>query len=193
MFKLNKKIIYCFIFILVLGISYHKVNQTNAQEEYTEKNLLMVFDASGSMTEMFGSVTRMEASKKAAADFLDGLDSNVLVGLRVFAQVRNTNKVEACKLTNLIQPFTNNLASIKSPISLLSPVGSYTPLAYTLIQAKDDFSVGKDNVLVLLTDGIDTCDGDAASAAANLFNSDKKIKVHVIGLGIDAGPKTVSV
>ncbi|MDD4803626.1 MAG: VWA domain-containing protein [Candidatus Pacebacteria bacterium] len=176
-------------FVLSLLLMSFLSTGVSAQDTSEEKNILLAFDASGSMGEMFGGVSRMDALKQAADTFLDNLDSSQLVGLRTFAQIKNDNKESSCKITTLNQSFSTNRNAIKTPISLLNPVGSYTPLAYTLEQAKGDFKEGKDNVLILMTDGKDTCGGDAAKTASELFNSTKKIKVHVIGINIDSASK----
>jgi len=157
--------------------------------ETSEKDMLLVFDASGSMSEQFGGVSRIDSLKTAVGSLLDSLDDTVMVGLRPFAQVKKATEAEACLVTNLAQKFTSERSIIKTQTSLLQAVGSYTPLAYTLKTSAGDFAVGNDNVLVLLTDGRDTCGGDPAKEAGILFNSTKKIKVYVIGMGVDSDTK----
>lgn len=157
-----------------------------AVTETPEKDMLLTFDASGSMKDQFGGIPRIDALKSAVGSLLDSLDSSILVGLRPFAQVKKDTQTEACKETILAQGFTTERSIIKAQTTLLQAVGSYTPLAYTLTISGGDFKVGNDNVLVLLTDGKDTCGGDPVKAAGDLFNSAKKIKVYVIGIGVDS-------
>jgi hypothetical protein len=114
----------------------------------------------------------------------------ILVGLRPFAHIKRDTEAAACVETTLAQGFTTERSIINSQTQLLQAVGSYTPLAYTLGVAEGDFQEGNDNILVLLSDGKDTCGGDPVSAAGKLFNSSKKIKVYVIGLGVDADTRS---
>jgi hypothetical protein len=163
---------------------------TSAQEEVAEvaadKKILLVSDASGSMTDLFGGVPRIDALKTATAELLSTLDPSIYVGLRPFAHVDHDTESEACIETELLQDFTLERSAVNTPTQLLQAVGPYTPLAYTLEQSAGDFSVGDDNILILLSDGKDTCGGDPAAAASALFSSAKNIKVYVIGIGVDA-------
>jgi hypothetical protein len=173
----------CLVAIFSLSFS------SSALAESAEKDMLLVFDASGSMKDEFGGVPRIDSLKEAVGSLLGSLDTSVMVGLRPFAHIKKDIQADACKVTTLAQRFTSERSIINTQTSLLQAVGSYTPLAYTLTTAGGDFKVGNDNVLILLTDGKDTCGGDPVKAAGELFNSSKKIKVYVIGMGVDSDTK----
>jgi hypothetical protein len=181
------KIFFSFCLITICLFTFLPKTFTSAQT--IEKDMLLVFDASGSMSEQFGGTPRIDALKTAVGSLLDSLDSLILVGLRPFANIKNADQVQACKITSLAQNFTTERSIIKTQTSLLQAVGSYTPLAYTLTVSGGDFKVGNDNVLILLTDGKDTCGGDPVKSAGELFNSDKKVKIYVIGMGVDTNTK----
>jgi hypothetical protein len=178
-----------FSFGLVLVFLFTFLPSAFTRAQVVEKDMLLVFDASGSMSEQFGGSPRIDVLKSSVSDLLGTLDSSVFVGLRPFANIKNADQAQACKITSLAQNFTTERSIIKTQISLLQAVGSYTPLAYTLTVSGGDFKVGNDNVLILLTDGKDTCGGDPVKAAGDLFNSDKKVKIYVIGMGVDADTK----
>ncbi|MEI7480584.1 MAG: VWA domain-containing protein, partial [bacterium] len=185
--NINIKKIFVLVFAVLLVCSVSKVS---AQAVPAEKDMLLVFDASGSMLDKFGGVSRIDALKSATGDLLDILDPSVMVGLRPFANVKQPTQALACKETSLVQDFTKERTIIKAQSSLLQAVGTYTPLAYTLNIAIGDYTVGNDNVLILLTDGKDTCGGDPVKAAGDLFKSTKKVKIYVIGLGVDVSTQT---
>ena len=149
------------------------------------ENLLIIFDASGSMTTQFGGVTRISAAQSTISDLVQGLDTNTLVGLRALAQENKSLKADACKETALLQPFTSDHQAIVNQVNSLQAVGSYTPLAYALRQSASDFTSGQNNVLILMTDGQENCGGDPAAAAAALKAAGIKVKTYVIGLGAD--------
>ncbi|GEM_PF-3126253 len=173
------------LFALILVIF---AMQANAQS--TETNTLIVFDASGSMLELFDGGTRLAAAKGAVFDFLNTQSGNA-VGLRMYAHVNHAgDQPGACVETALVTDFTASYDSIKTQITQAQAVGSYTPTAYALTQAAGDFTVGNDNTLILLTDGKETCDGDPAAAAAALRAAGIDVTVHVIGLGVDAETRT---
>ncbi len=149
-------------------------------------NILVVFDASGSMTESLGGTSRINAAKSAVSTLLSQLDPSVKVALRPYGEVKRTSKEAACLQTSLAVPFTADRSAVSSKVATINAVGSYTPTAYALSQAQNDFVVGEDNALILLTDGKETCDGNPAAAAAALKAAGIKVQTYVIGIDVDA-------
>ncbi len=183
--KQNIKFLISIVLLLIAGLFSQKAFAETAKE-----NMLIVFDASGSMTETFGGATRISAAKSAISDLLSGLDSNTVVALRGLAQEKKADKASACTVTALLQSFTSDKNTILNKVNAIQAVGAYTPLAYSLEKSASDFVAGQNNVLVLMTDGMDTCDGDPAKAAAALNSAGIKVKTYVIGLGADAKTRT---
>lgn len=156
---------------------------------YATSNILVVFDASGSMLEKLGTITRIDAAKTALQELLETLSSDVKVGLRPYADVKKSVQAEACVQTRLAVPFTTDRGLVRTAATSVQAVGSYTPTAYALKQSKNDFKVGEDNTLVLLTDGKETCGGDPAAVAKELLDAGIKVTTHVVGIGVDAAAR----
>lgn len=150
------------------------------------ENLLIVFDASGSMTSAFDGSTRIDVAKSTISDVVNSLDPSALVGIRALAYQNKPAKADACVNTSLIQPFTTDHSSVVSAVNSLQAVGAYTPLAYALKQAAGDFTAGQNNVLILMTDGLENCGGDPVAAAAALKAAGISVKTYVIGLNPDS-------
>ena len=182
-----KKHINLLVFVVAIISIISLSNRASAQT--STENMLIVFDASGSMIESFGGSPRIDVAKSAISDLLASLDANTLVGLRALAEEKLATKTDACVKTDLLQPFTSDRDAILTQVNSLGAVGSYTPLAYTLQQSAGDFTAGANNVLILLTDGLDTCGGNPATAAAALKAAGIKVKTYVIGLGADAATR----
>lgn len=182
---LKKKTPLC---VLIFALIFASFSFTQAQENHND--VLVVFDASGSMLETFGSQSRLSAAKIAVTDFLAGLPVNTRVGLRPYAHVKHSgDKAAACQETAITQTFTTTHSLVHSKAQAIQAVGSYTPTAYALTQAANDFVPGNNNTLVLLTDGKETCDGDPAAAAAALLAAGVNVKTYVIGLGVDSATR----
>lgn len=162
----------------------------NSVVRAAEKNMLIVFDASGSMKDQLGGQAKIDFAKTDVKNLLTDLDPTIKVGLRPLAYTTQTTKSAACVDTKLIQPFTTDHASINDQVDSLQAIGLYTPLAYALQQAKTDFVAGNDNVLILLTDGQENCGGDPSAAAAALKSAGVAVKTYVIGLGVNSTTKT---
>ena len=152
-----------------------------------DSNVLIVFDASASMLEKFGASTRVEASKQAVTTFLGSVDPSVKIGLRAYGNNQYPgDKTKACADTTLLQTFTTDHAVISSKTNAIQAVGTYTPTAYALQRAANDFPVDARNTLILLTDGKETCDGNPAAAAAALRAAGIAVTTYVLGLDVDA-------
>ena len=64
----------------------------------------------------------------------------------------------------------------------------YTPIAYSLGQAANDFPAdAKERVIVLVSDGKETCQGDPVVAAKALAG--KGITVHTVGFVVDTAAR----
>lgn len=92
-----------------------------------------------------------------------------------------------CKDSKLEVPFgKNNHDDIRSKIKYNYAKGT-TPIAYSLEQAGADFPMCKEcnNVIILITDGIEACDGDPCAIAKALRSKGVSVRPFVIGVGLD--------
>src|SRR5215217_8412331 len=92
--------------------------------------------------------------------------------------------------TNLAVPFAAaeaNGGAITSAVDGAKAQG-YTPIALSLQQAAGDFSAAaKERVIVLVSDGKETCQGDPLIAAKTL--AAKGITVHTVGFVVDTAAR----
>lgn len=148
-------------------------------------NLQIIVDSSGSMAAPTDTgVIRMDAAKIVLNEVIAQLPvvENVNVGLRVYGhRGDNTDagRPESCLSSDLLVPMNGvDPAGLTPQVDALQPVG-WTPIGYSLQQAASDFSqLASDdvvNAIVLVTDGLETCDADPVTIAGDLRNSDKGI------------------
>ncbi|MFH1769788.1 MAG: VWA domain-containing protein [Parcubacteria group bacterium] len=174
------------IFLIIIIAGFALSSTANAANQ----NVLIVFDASGSMLDSFGGTTRIDAAKAAVNDLLSGFDSSINSGLRAYAHISKSDKGQACIVTDLLQSFTTNHQSVINKVNSIQAVGNYTPTAYALQQAANDFVPGEDNTLILLSDGLETCGGNPATAAKALCDAGINVKSFVVGLGVDSATRS---
>lgn len=139
--------------------------------------LLILLDTTGSMADQIGGRQKIDIAKTAVTGLLDRLPTGSTVGLRAFSR---------CETNNLISPLDDPLPipEIKTEVEALFPAG-LTPLAYTLEQAKLDLeSVRGSKTLVLVSDGMETCQGHPARAAEDLASSRAVLTSYVIGFDV---------
>lgn len=155
-------------------------------------NVQIILDASGSMAEMADGKSRMEAAKEAIMAFAESLPKEANVALRVYGHKgsgKASDKALSCGSSELVygmEPY--DASKMQAALSKFQPAG-YTPIAYSLEEAMKDFSIlpgeNNTNIVYLVSDGIETCDGDPVEAARELASSDITPIVNVIGFATD--------
>jgi Ca-activated chloride channel family protein len=150
---------------------------------------LFLLDASGSMFARMERDTRINIAKRLLSNIVDSLQGakNVELALRVYGHTSPPAKRD-CKDTRLEVPFRlNNHADIKKRIQSISPKGT-TLIAYSLQQAAYDFPLEPNtrNVIILITDGIEECQGDPCAISEALQSKGVVLKPFIIGLGSTA-------
>jgi len=112
---------------------------------------------------------------------LDGLQ----IGLRVYGH-QYPKERRNCKDTKLEVPFRyDNHRDIKEKITDIRPKGT-TLIAYSLQEAAYDFpNASSRNIIILITDGIEECDGDPCAVSKALQKQGVILKPFIIGIGLD--------
>ena len=153
--------------------------------------ILFVFDASYSMFGQWQSGMKMDLSKKILSEFLDSINGteNLELAFRVYGHQVPLRPQRSCTDTKLEVPFgRNNIQAIKNRLKTIVPKGT-TPIAYTLEQAAYDFPTPTTksvrNIIILITDGIEECDGDPCAVSLALQKNGVTLKPFVIGVGLD--------
>ena len=155
-------------------------------------NVLVILDASGSMGNMEGNQTRMNAAKNAITEFVKGLPAEANVGLRVYGHQgtgSNADKALSCSSSELIYPLSSyNETNFEAALAKATPAG-WTPISLALTEAQRDLSAFKGetntNIIYLVSDGISTCDDQPVEAAKALYNSDITPIVNIIGFNVN--------
>lgn len=173
------------LFSAVLLVKAQKVEQGLPEKT----RILFVLDASGSMNaEWERRQTRMQAAKKLLTELVDSLQANknLELALRVYGH-RFTVEQRNCEDSKLEVPFaTNNHKKLIETLERIQPKG-VTPIAYSLLQSANDFpkSQGYRNILILITDGIESCNADPCKVALELQRKGVFLKPFIIGLGLE--------
>lgn len=161
--------------------------QGNIEQEAGPVNILFLLDASYSMKEKLGGeVQKMDAAKQVLQEAMSKIPTDVNVGLRVFGHARMGDPSLDCRASMLLVPLgRSNRGSIIRRVREVIPSGM-TPLTYAIQQAaEDDFrGIAGRKVLILISDGEDTCGGDPCRYIATLSLRGIKLKVDVVGVDL---------
>lgn len=161
----------------------------NGREMKEQINIAIILDASGSMKQVQGGKTIMEMAKESISDFTSGLPENAKVSLTVYGHKgtgSDQDKKLSCSSIEDIYPLSSyNQDSFESALKNIWPSG-WTSMAESLKQTGAKLSQENDvtNVIYLVSDGKETCDGNPTEEAKNLVNSNINPIINVIGLSV---------
>ncbi|MFI9225260.1 VWA domain-containing protein [Peribacillus frigoritolerans] len=168
----------------------------NGKEVNGTANISILLDASGSMAQMIGDKTKMDLAKEAINKFVASMPEGSNVSLRIYGHKGSnddSDKELSCSSTEMVydlKPY--NKSDFASSLGEFNPTG-WTPIAKAISEAKTDFQKANkpgQNIIYVVSDGIETCDGDPAKEAKELHDSNIKAVVNIIGFDVDsAGQK----
>ena len=159
------------------------------QKEDKLTRILFVFDASNSMNAGWQSSDKISIARRLMSESLAEIKGkeNLELALRVYGHTTQIADGQDCEDTKLEIPFAkNNEQAIIDKLKSITCRGT-TPIAYSLEKAGGDFPVAKNvrNIIILITDGIEACDGDPCAVSRALQSKNIILKPFVIGIGLD--------
>lgn len=142
---------------------------------------MLVFDGSGSMIEFgfdFRQITRIAEARQAVAEAMPQIAPHRRIGLLIYGP----NTGDSCSGIDVrFGPRANAAAPIIADVQALAP-GGLTPLANSVEVAAQvlDYQ-NSPGVIVVVTDGNETCGGRPCAIGAALTGAAKGLTIHVIG------------
>jgi len=143
----------------------------------------IILDASGSMLQKLGTERRIDIAKRTLTKLTSStIPAGTPFAFRVFGR-----EVDSCQ-TDLDVPVAPlNPAAVGQRIAaLVAKNGAKTPIGASLDKAADDLkSVQGGKLIVLVTDGEETCGGDPAAAIERLRKGGISTRVSIVGFALD--------
>lgn len=155
-------------------------------------NVVVLMDASGSMKGVIDGRTKMELAKAAIARFVEQIPGDANVALISYGHVgtsADADKAASCSSVESVYPlsayqaenFTGSLNSFQA--------SGWTPLAGAINKAGEILHAYPSdeylNLVYVVSDGVETCDGNPVAAAQQLQSQNIKAKVNIIGFNVD--------
>ena len=144
----------------------------------------VVFDASGSMLQRIGGERRIDIAKQAVGTLVrEVLPPSVGFSLRVFGH----KEADSCR-TDLEIPAAplDRTAAAAKVASIEAMNLAKTPIGESLrLTAADLAGRPPPHLVILVTDGEETCGGDAAAAIRELRARGADVRVNIVGFAID--------
>ncbi|MCB0333125.1 MAG: VWA domain-containing protein [Bdellovibrionales bacterium] len=168
------------LFLTTLFILPLSVLADLPQPEEANK-VIIVLDASGSMWGQINAEPKIGIAKSVVRDLVRDWDPSIELGLTVYGHRKKGDcaDIEALVPVSHVQP-----GQIESKLNSINPKGK-TPLSQAVIQAADELKYTEQKATVILvSDGIETCDYDPCEVARKLEASGIDFTTHVIGFDI---------
>lgn len=151
------------------------------------KNVMFVLDASNSMWGQIDGKAKIEIAKSVLQDLAARMPEGAKMGLVAYGH-RFDRKLKECDDMELMNPIGHfNAAEAPNAFSFITPKGQ-TPIARTLNETANwlQEQKGQDNTVVLISDGLESCDEDPCAAAKALNDAGVTTSIHVVGFDLSA-------
>jgi Ca-activated chloride channel family protein len=148
------------------------------------QNVEVILDASNSMWGRVEGKSKIEIARKVLTEIIQELPSEINLGLRFYGHRYGRKDKRACTDTELVSPI-GPLAR-KKLIKLIhntKPKGR-TPLVYSVLQSAEDFHQLGCGTIILITDGLESCEGDIKAIGPMLDKTGITLKLHIVGFDI---------
>jgi Ca-activated chloride channel family protein len=182
---------FTYLLIFLLPVLVFGQQRRKPDQEQPLTRILFVFDGSQSMYGRWQSGTKIDIAQRLIGKMLDSLNSindqqTFQLALRVYGHQKPVPPQD-CNDTKLEVPFSfDNIGKIKRKLREIVPKGT-TPIARSLSRSATDFPSCDNcrNVIILITDGVEACDGDPCAVSRQLQKKGVVLKPFVIGIGLD--------
>jgi Ca-activated chloride channel family protein len=145
---------------------------------------VIVLDGSGSMWGQIDGRTKAELAREAVATVLDGLPADRSLGLLAYGHRR---KGDCGDIELVVPPAPGSADAVRASVDGMRFLGK-TPLTAAVRQAAEALrSTEAPATVVLVTDGLETCDADPCALGRELEASGVAFTAHVIGFGLSRG------
>ena len=144
---------------------------------------IIILDGSGSMWGQIGGKPKLEIAREALRTVLAELPADREVGFMAYGH-REKGRCDDIEL--IVPPAAGTAAAISKAADGMKFLGK-TPLSAAVRQAAQDMRFTEDKAtVVLITDGLETCEADPCALANELEQQGVDFTAHVVGFGLSA-------
>ena len=146
-----------------------------------EGRSIIVLDGSGSMWGQIDGKPKLEIAREALAEVLKSIPADTELGLMAYG---HREKGSCSDIELIVPPAKGTAKQIAEAAAKMQFLGK-TPLTEAVRQAAADLrSTEEKATVILITDGIETCEADPCALGAELEKSGVDFTAHVVGFGL---------
>ena len=143
---------------------------------------LFILDASGSMWQKLGSEYKITIAKGVMTNLVQSLPAEAPVGLVAYGHNR---KSDCNDIETLVPLAPLDRAIFSKKLDAINPQGK-TPIAQSIAHALSVVKTVNAPVnIILISDGLETCEGNACELVRQAKEQGANITLHVVGFGIE--------
>ena len=144
-------------------------------------NTILILDGSGSMAGRIDGRTKAEIARETVTTVLDGLPEGRSVGLMAYG---HRVKGDCGDIELIVPPGPGTVPAIRKAVAGMKFIGK-TPLTEAVRRAAGELRYTEEKATVILvTDGIESCDADPCALARELEQGGVGFTAHVVGFGL---------
>ncbi|KAA0909818.1 VWA domain-containing protein [Aquicoccus porphyridii] len=160
-----------------------------ALSAHAADDVMVVFDGSNSMWGQIDGTAKIEIARDAIGNLTAELDTDTNVGLMAYGHRR---RGDCGDIEVILPPAPLDRAAFLDHVARITPTGK-TPLTDAVEQAAEALSFrDRPATVLLISDGLESCDRDPCALAATLARTGVSFTAHVVGFGLGAGADTAS-
>ncbi|MDB5527852.1 MAG: hypothetical protein JWR51_955 [Devosia sp.] len=142
---------------------------------------IIVLDASGSMWAQIDGKARITIARETLDSVLSTLSPDIELGLMAYG---HREKGNCGDIEMLVEPAAGTAEAIKAAVADINPKGM-TPLSDAVRLAAEDLKYTEEkSTVILITDGLETCEVDPCALGTELEQKGVDFTVHVLGFGL---------
>ena len=148
-----------------------------------EGKSILILDASGSMWGQIDGRPKLEIAREALGSVLSAIPADTELGLMAYGH-REKGSCDDIQL--VVPPGTGTAGAITDAANAMKFLGK-TPLSEAVRRAATELRATEEKAtVILITDGIETCNADPCALANELEASGVDFTAHVVGFGLTA-------
>jgi Ca-activated chloride channel family protein len=142
---------------------------------------ILVLDGSGSMWGQIDGKAKITIAQDVVGELLVSLPDTQDLGLTVYGHRR---KGDCADIETIVEPGQDSRAAIAAAVNGIKPKGK-TPMTDAVVAAAEALRYAEDKATVILvSDGIETCEPDPCAIARMLEETGVDFTAHVIGFDV---------
>ncbi|PAQ02849.1 VWA domain-containing protein [Mesorhizobium mediterraneum] len=145
--------------------------------------VVIVLDASGSMWAQIDGKPKLEIARESLRSVLQSVPADKEIGFMAYGH-REKGSCEDIEL--IVPPQAGSAGAVSAAADSLKFIGK-TPLTSAVKQAAEALKYAEDKAtVILITDGLETCNGDPCALGKELKAAGVDFTVDVVGFGLTA-------